>query len=216
MVRARTCQEIRHQCSGLGHPLLVPRLSLESIDHLRVLVVVGGVIAGHGGDTARVSFLIPIDCRFAVASRVTVGLGCLGHHLGDVNTAAEAVALREVMAWSSRDTFKGVFARHVRGALVEWCAGLVVWQIRLSRVGEKRQDSGDPLGRASLAGGDHYEVPSVNREGPCRGAGVNLTDAGLYEVVVDLVFRVLGAGGLDDIYILPTNSLLDLASALTD
>lgn len=45
---------------------------------------------------------------------------------------------------------------------------------------------------------------------------VGLTDAGFYEVVVDLVGRVLGAGRLYDVHILSTDSLLDLAPALAD
>lgn len=45
---------------------------------------------------------------------------------------------------------------------------------------------------------------------------MGLTDAGFYEVVVDLVGRVLGAGCLDDVDVLPTDGLLDLASALAD
>lgn len=54
MIRARICQKIRHQCSGLGHPLFVSGFRVKGVDHLRVLVVVGGVVSSipsDGGDT---------------------------------------------------------------------------------------------------------------------------------------------------------------------
>jgi hypothetical protein len=45
---------------------------------------------------------------------------------------------------------------------------------------------------------------------------VGLTDAGFYEVVVDLVGRILSAGCLYDVDILSTDGLLDLTPALAD
>jgi hypothetical protein len=43
------------------------------------------------------------------------------------------------------------------GRFDQWSAGLVVWNIALSRVGEKRQDSGDFLRGCRLAGRDGDE-----------------------------------------------------------
>jgi hypothetical protein len=45
---------------------------------------------------------------------------------------------------------------------------------------------------------------------------VGLTDASFYEVVVDLVGRILGARCLYDVDVLSTDRLLDLAPALAD
>lgn len=43
-----------------------------------------------------------------------------------------------------------------------------------------------------------------------------LTDASFHEVVIDFLARVLRAGGLDDVDVLPTHRLLDLAARLSD
>lgn len=56
-------------------------------------------------------------------------------------------------------------------------------------------------------------VIETKREGK---KACDLTDAGFYEMVVDFVVGVLGASGLDNVDILSTNSLLDLAPALAD
>lgn len=45
---------------------------------------------------------------------------------------------------------------------------------------------------------------------------LDLTDAELHEVVVDLVEGILGASRLDDVDIFSTDRLLDLATALSD
>jgi hypothetical protein len=102
---------------------------------------------------------------------VSVSKGRLGHHLGDIDATAEASAHGRISARGSRNTLEGVFASCVAGGLVKGCAGLVVWQVRLSRVGKQRQYSGDSLSRASLTRGDHCQVPLVKGEKRAGGRG---------------------------------------------
>ena len=70
-------------------------------------------------------------------------------------------------------------------------SGLVIRHIRLTRIWEQRENSGDPLGRPGLTRGDH--------------------DAQVDEVVVDLA-----APALYDVDILPANRVLNLEAALAD
>lgn len=159
MVSSCASQEVRDQSTGLCHPLLVARFRLESVDHLRVLVVVGCVVPSHRGYRARMVAAVSsirLGMRFTIdlGGSVAVSQRCLGEHLGDVDPAAQAHALRQVGTWSGRNALEGIFAR-VAGGLVERSAGFVVGQVGLSRIGEEGQDGGDSLRRAGLASGDH-------------------------------------------------------------
>lgn len=74
MICSGTCQEVGHESTGLCHPLLVAGLRLESIDHLGVLVVVGGVGSGYGGNGAGV--VSPVRPIGAKVLNVAIDFGC--------------------------------------------------------------------------------------------------------------------------------------------
>lgn len=102
---------------------------------------------------------------------IVVGKRGLCEHLGDVNAAAEAIAPRKTRAGGGRDALEGVLARVARG-LVQRCAGFVVGQVGLSRIGKEGEDGGDSLGGASLASGDHWAMGSARDLCQRRGEGV--------------------------------------------
>lgn len=127
----------------------------------------GSVVPSHRGYRARVIAAVD-SVRAGVSIAINLGVsiavshGCLGEHLGDVDSTVETHALGKVWAWSGRDALEGIFARLARG-LVERSAGFVVGQIGLSRIGKEGQDSGDSLRRAGLASGDHCELWSARQ-----------------------------------------------------
>jgi hypothetical protein len=66
--------------------------------------------------------------------------------------------------------------------LGEGCASLVVWNVRLSRVREEREDGGDALRRGGSAGGDGNEK-SVGRSGTSLNYTMRM--GLLHQMVVD-------------------------------
>ena len=129
-------------------------------------------------------------------SASAISEGGFAEGLGEVGRVAETSRLGAVGARRGGHTLECVVllldARHRKGrALGQGSADLVVGQIGLARVGEEGHHSGDPSRRPGLAGGDH--------------------DAEVDKVIVD------GASaGLDDVDILATDRVLDLAATLTD
>lgn len=78
MICSGASQEVGNQSSGLRDPLLVARLCLESIDHLGVLVVVGSVGSGYGGNgTGMVPSVRPIGAEISTTVAIDFG-GAIG------------------------------------------------------------------------------------------------------------------------------------------
>lgn len=164
VIRSSASQEVGHQGSCLSNPLLITGLCLKGSDHLGVLVIVGGVVPGYGRDRACMCPAIStidsskITLGVHTRSRLTIAIGMmslLAHHLGNVYAVGQASALGHARARRGWDALECVFPLGIGRHFVQRGTGLVVWQIGLSRVREQRQDSCDPLRRASLAGRDH-------------------------------------------------------------
>ncbi len=125
---------------------------------------------------------------------LSIGLfsnGALRQLLGKaINAVEKTSAAGTTRARGSGHTFEGVVLLvNIIGRLRQRRARLVVGEIRLSGVREERDNGSDTLGRANLASRDH--------------------DAELHEMVVDAA-----GAGLDDVDILSTNGILDLAAGL--
>jgi hypothetical protein len=166
MVCAGACEEVCDERAGLGNPLPVADLGLEGgglCDWFHSAVcAVGTVKVDRGAGVARLGAADAIELDGARGGRGRVGAllelhaaqlglqrcgsavcseaGTLGHAgAGRLGTRLEAV---------------GALARAGAGDLCERGARLVVGNVGLARVGEEGQDSGDALGRGSLAGRD--------------------------------------------------------------
>jgi len=123
------------------------------------------------------------------------------NHVEDINAIRNACRWRDAWSRRGRDAFKGVVvpARVRAASLGCWlcCPGgarLSVWEVGLPGVRKQGHDDRDASGGAHLACRDH--------------------DAKLDEVIVDAVSCCADAEGLDDVYILAAERVLDLASCL--
>jgi hypothetical protein len=156
-----------------------------------VVVKVLGLLRGdrlHGGAARHLD-------GTAAARAVTVGVDLHVHQLlvQVVGTTLHSSAFCLARHGGCGSAVEGVvaIAVHLGRSLGERSASLVVRNVALSRVGEKRKDGGDALGRGSFAGRDGDEQ--------------------LHQVVIDLA-----AAGLDDEDILSSDRVHDLDASLSD
>ena len=126
----------------------------------------------------------------------TVRQGVLDHLVGDVGAVGETGSLGHAGTGGRRHTVESVLLLAVLAVggrrLVQRSAGLVVGQVGLPRVGEQGKNGGDSARRTSLAGRDH--------------------DAKVHEVIVEPA-AIATKASLDNVDILPTDGILDLAAA---
>lgn len=203
VISASAGKQVGDKRTSLGDPLLIPGLGVKRRDIARLLVIMGGettlrgdgalggVSAGMGGQAG--SAVGALGGGEAVhVIRLFLRDAVLGKLLGKaVNAIVEAAALGTSRSRGSRHALERVVL--LRAILVgarERGTGLVVGPVRLARVGKQRHDGSDTFSGTSFASRDH--------------------DAEVNEVAIDVA-----GTGLNDIDILATNRVLNLAAAFT-
>lgn len=202
MISTSTVQEVRDQRASLRNPLLIARLRLECADVREVLIIVRRVGpspcdgAWGGGAVGSIRREIAIAVLFdGGLDTVPVGQGGLEQFARDISAIGETGSLWNTGGWRSGDTVEGiVLLSALRPSLEQRRTGLVVWEIWLSRVGKQGQDSRDPTRRTCLAGRDH--------------------DAQIHEMIIEPA-AVAPEARLNDVHILASNRVLDLAAAFS-
>ena len=223
MVGAGACEEVGHQGSRLGNPLLIARLGLKGIYRGEVLVVVlgeGGLLRRRDGAGVAVAIAGAVDPVRAIGHMCAVGATSICAIRGKVVlpirgpvTDGRLGSVRGPRMSQSAGEIGGIGKADAPGDAGGWCRRYAVKCVVLLAVVGARLEQGRTgflvgqigLSRVGEKGQDGRDAAG----GACLAGGDH--DAQIHEVVVELG-TVPTEASLYDVDILSAHRVLDLAA----
>ena len=225
MVGAGACEEVGHQGSRLGNPLLIARLGLKGIYRGEVLVVVlgeGGLLRRRDGAGVAVAIAGAVDPVRAIGHMCAVGATSICAIRGKVVlpirgpvTDGRLGSVRGPRMSQSAGEIGGIGKADAPGDAGGWCRRYAVKCVVLLAVVGARLEQGRTgflVGEIGLSRVGEEGQDGCDTAGRPRLAG-GYHDAQIHEVVVELG-AVAAEARLDDVDILAAHRVLDLTAAL--